>query len=331
MSRNGSGTYSLPEAAFVYNTVISETAVNSNFSDIATAITASIAKDGQTTPTANLPMGTYRHTGVGNASARTDYAAAGQVADGALTWCGTAGGSKNALTLTPTPAITAYAAGQRFWFKAGSTQSDDAVTIAVSGLTAKAGEIDDAALSASVYIEANKYYIGFYDGTALQLTRLSQNLLGALVAADIGVTVQGYDADTSKLDVSETRSAAQNFADNTLQRPKILDYSETVNALGDLGGGTDDIDLESGNVVSATVSTAEQTFTFSNPPGTGIAGSFTLILTNGGSQTVNWPASVDWAGGNAPTLTASGVDVLTFVTLDAGTIWYGFAAGLDMQ
>jgi len=123
---------------------------------------------------------------------------------------------------------------------------------------------------------------------------------------------------------------ANNMADAVLTRPKLLDYSETVNALGDLGGGTDDIDLESGNVVTATVSTAEETFTFSNPAASGSACSFTLILTNGGSQTVNWPASVDWAGGTEPSLTAAGVDVLTFTTVDGGTIWYGFAAGLAM-
>jgi hypothetical protein len=48
MARNGSGTYSLPEDAFVFDTVIEETKVNSNFSDIATEITNSIDKDGQT-------------------------------------------------------------------------------------------------------------------------------------------------------------------------------------------------------------------------------------------------------------------------------------------
>lgn len=173
MSRDGSGSYSLPEAAFVYDTVISETAVNNNFSDIANALTQSLSKDGQTTPTANLPMGGYKHTGVANATGRTDYAAAGQVQDGSFTWCGTAGGTKNSLTLTPTPAVTAYAAGQRFRFKAGSTQSDDAVTIAVSGLTAKAAQINDSALSATVCIEANKHYEAMFDGTAFQLTRIS--------------------------------------------------------------------------------------------------------------------------------------------------------------
>lgn len=130
---------------------------------------------------------------------------------------------------------------------------------------------------------------------------------------------------------ANTFTAEQTFADQLLTRPVIKDYGEAVNAIGGTGGGTQDIDLTLGNVVSATVDTSANTFTFSNPSASGTACSFTLFLTNGGSQTVNWPASVDWAGGTAPTLTASGVDILTFATLDGGTIWYGFAAGLDMQ
>ena len=121
------------------------------------------------------------------------------------------------------------------------------------------------------------------------------------------------------------------FADNVVLRPEIKDYAESVNAIGSTGGGTQDIDLTLGNVVSATVDTSANTLTFSNPSATGKSCSFTLILTNGGSQTVNWPTTVDWAGGSAPTLTSSGIDVLTFFTLDAGTIWYGFPAGLTMS
>ena len=121
-----------------------------------------------------------------------------------------------------------------------------------------------------------------------------------------------------------------NFQDEQAIRPDFKDYAETVSVLGDLGGGTDAIDLSAGNVVTATVSTGAQTFTFTNPSTSGKSCSFTLILTNGGSQTVNWPGSVDWAGGSAPTLTSSGIDVLTFFTVDGGTIWYGFPAGLEM-
>lgn len=48
MPRNGSGSYSLPQPAFVPGTVISSSSVNSDFSDIASALTASVAADGQT-------------------------------------------------------------------------------------------------------------------------------------------------------------------------------------------------------------------------------------------------------------------------------------------
>lgn len=111
----------------------------------------------------------------------------------------------------------------------------------------------------------------------------------------------------------------------------LKDYGEVTNALGDLGGGTDAIDLTLGNSVSATVSTAAQTFTFTNPTASDELCGFTLVLTNGGSQTVNWPAAVDWAGGTAPTLTTAGVDILVFITNDGGTIWHGMISSGDSK
>ena len=69
MARNGSGTYArIAGTPYVYNTVIDQMVVNAEMDDIATALTNSIAKDGQTTPTANLPMGTYILTGLGAGS-----------------------------------------------------------------------------------------------------------------------------------------------------------------------------------------------------------------------------------------------------------------------
>ena len=141
----------------------------------------------------------------------------------------------------------------------------------------------------------------------------------------IGSDVQAFDSDTCKLD------ATANFGDNIVQRPILKDYGETHNAIGDTGGGSDTIDLESGNVVSATVSTGTQTFVFSNPTASTNCCSFMLILTNGGSQTVNWPGSVDWAGGTAPSLTASGTDILVFTTLNGGTLWHGAVASTDSK
>lgn len=91
------------------------------------------------------------------------------------------------------------------------------------------------------------------------------------------------------------------------------------------------LNCEVANTFSATATSAGVTFTFSNPPASGSAGSFVLELTNGGSGTVTWPASVDWEGGTAPTLTAAGTDILAFYTRDGGTIWHGIVSSLDSK
>src|SRR5512135_3194578 len=73
MSRNGSGTYSLPAGnPVVTSTTISSTWANTTLSDIATAITGSIAADGQTPITANLPMGGFKLTGLAAGSVAGD-------------------------------------------------------------------------------------------------------------------------------------------------------------------------------------------------------------------------------------------------------------------
>lgn len=227
MPYNGSGTFSRPVADYVPNTAISSTSVNSEMDGIATGLTTALTKDGQTTPTANLPMGTYRHTGVGNASARTDYAAAGQVQDGSLIWAGTAGGTADALTLTLTPAITAYATGQEFIFKAGASPNTGAATVAINGLAAKAIEMDDAALDAG-RIRANKYYSILYDGTAFQLTELSAGIGGNATKA---LDMSGFEIVT---DISQYAfNAVGNSGTSTLTIAKTSLDLTTVTATGD--------------------------------------------------------------------------------------------------
>lgn len=225
--RNGAGTYNLPQAPFTPGTVISSTAVNSNFSDIANALTQSLANDGQTVPTANLPMGTYRHTGVGNAVARTDYAAMGQVQDGAGIWCGTAGGTANALTLTPSPAITAYAAGQVFRFTAGAAANTGATTVAVSGLTAQAVQASGAALT-SGQIAAGRVYQIVYDGANFQLSSISASpgtTANSLVQLDSSARLPAVDGSqlTNLGGGTATITAGENLADRDLIYQDVFD------------------------------------------------------------------------------------------------------------
>jgi len=171
MARNGSGTYTLPNPTFSSGTAISSSAVNANNADLSSEITNSLPRDGQAAPTANVPFGGYKITGLGAGSNSTDSATLGQIQGQAYIWSGTAGGSNNALTLTPSPAITSYVAGQSFVFIAGGTDSDDASTIAISGLATKAIQNLGSALTASICIKAGKLYRIYYDGTAFQLDK----------------------------------------------------------------------------------------------------------------------------------------------------------------
>ena len=86
--------------------------------------------------------------------------------------------------------------------------------------------------------------------------------------------------------------------------------------------GADDIAVSTADVFSKTISGAT-TFTVSSVPTSSKFSSFVLELTNGGSAVVTWWSGIKWAGGTAPTLTASGLDILTFYTRDGGTTWRG--------
>ena len=89
------------------------------------------------------------------------------------------------------------------------------------------------------------------------------------------------------------------------------------------------INLQLGNVFEHDL-TENVTYTFSNPGPNNTGSVFILkIIQDSSARTITWPTSVDWAGGTAPTLTATnnGVDVFVFFTRDGGTTYYGFTAG----
>jgi len=109
-----------------------------------------------------------------------------------------------------------------------------------------------------------------------------------------------------------------------LTNAEMRGWSETVNALGSVTGATT-VDLSLGNVVTATT-TGATVWTVTNPSSTQTS-SFTLILSNGGSQTQTWMSGTQWSNGTTPTLNSSGTDVLTFFSTDAGATWRGAKGG----
>lgn len=156
----------------------------------------------------------------------------------------------------------------------------------------------------------------FYRSDLGGLYVYSDSWTSLIETSEIGVSVQGFDADTAKLDVAQTWAATQTFG-------KAV--QETSVALA-----ANNIDLSLGSMFTKTISGAT-TFTVSNTPGSGTVSSFTLDLTNGGSQVVSWWAGVKWSGGTAPVLTSAGRDVLGFFTLDGGSMWTGLLLAKDVK
>jgi len=139
---------------------------------------------------------------------------------------------------------------------------------------------------------------------------------GTVSYALLGTSITFNGVALPRVDQTNTFTAVQSF------QAGIREYKNTLAA--------NNIDLNLGNYFTKTISGAT-TLTVSNIPSTGNAFCFVLDLTNGASATITWFAGIKWPGGTAPTLTASGRDVLTFFTHDGGTTWTGILSGKDVK
>ena len=206
MARDGSGTYSRPVAPYTYDTVISETSVNSEMDDIATALTNSIAKDGQTTPTDNLPMGAYKHTNVGAATAQNHYARADQVQKGTLTYLTSVGGTADAITATAAISMNALSAGMRFSFIPSADNATTTPTLDINSIGTKTIKRDaSAALLAGDIVDGRPAEV-LYDGTDMILVN-PYNVKGEQ-AGDISV------ADLSDAGAAASKNLGADIVDN---------------------------------------------------------------------------------------------------------------------
>jgi hypothetical protein len=255
MAFNGSGTFNR-----IYNWVtdlgnninITASRMDAEQDGIATGLSNCITKDGQTTISANIPFNSKKITGLANGSARTDSISLGQVQDGTYTTLGTTGGSADAYTASPSPAITAYATGSRFIIKI-SADNTGASTIDISAVGAKDIKKYDGA-GAKVDPEAgdlqqDQYYDILYDGTDIVVLNPEKpyiNLInaGATTAVRGSLFLQDIitcsnDTDTDH-DISFT-AGVWNFDDGSGQAV-ATSYAKQIDATwaaGDDAGGLD--------------------------------------------------------------------------------------------
>jgi hypothetical protein len=229
MPYNGSGSYQLPAGnPVVTGSTISSTTHNNTMSDIASALTNAMTKDGQSTPTANLKMGGFKHTGLGAGSAATDSANLAQVQGNAYCWLGTGGGTADVITASASPTLTAYAAGQVFRFLSSGANTTN-VTLNIDGLGAKAVTKNGTTALAAGDIPAGALCEVVYDGTQFQLLgvvadrlkRAGDTLTGALNAA---ATATVASATTCDIGAATSNSV-------------IISGTTTITGLGTIAAG----------------------------------------------------------------------------------------------
>ena len=174
MSYNGSGTFNINTAGqpVVTGTIITSTAFNLLTADLASGLSTAMTKDGQTTATANIPMGTFKLTGLGAGTNATDSAQYGQLQAGATTIATVTG--TDTLTGSLTPAITAYATGNLFSFVAATTNTG-AVTINLNSLGAKSITKQGTTALIAGDITSGRVQLIEYDGTRFQLLNPSSS------------------------------------------------------------------------------------------------------------------------------------------------------------
>ena len=308
MARNGSGTYSLPAGNPVTTgTVISSTWANSTLNDLGSAMTASLAYDGQTTPVANLPMGGYIHTGVGNATARSNYASAGQVQDGTLTYLTTIAGTDTITAVAPA-SMTAYAAGQTFRFIAAGANTTTGVTININGIGAKSiTKNGTTALAIGDIISGSVVTIN-YDGTQFQVSGVTAASLLGLAntwTASTGIITTG------KIGVGTASPLAQLAVVGTGYSPNITLTDAATVAW----------DTSTGQTATFTFVSTNRTM---GAPTNLVNGAFyaLAVIQNAGSNTITWDTVFKWTGGSAPTLSTAASAKDYFVFRSDGTNLY---------
>jgi hypothetical protein len=354
MSRNASGNYTLPAGNPVATgTTITVTWANPTMADVGNELTNSLDRGGRGAMTAPLKLteGTAGAPAITFNSGLTSglyRAGAGDIRVSVLTadtfrWIndtGTAAGAQQPAEVWDGAAwkSVVYAGGPSSlpvgtvddstlrWDAASSSYVEAAFAKVIDtgiALTVANSEIIADDTDGSLTVGAGQQGVA-YGGNVVFFGNAHATKAGDFEMHTGATVVFSYDASAN----ANKLGAPLDGQDNTLFKVNLLDYGEVTNAIGSTGGGTQDIDLQLGNVVTATVDTSANTFTFSNPTASDEGCGFTLILTNGGSQTVAWPVSVDWPAATAPTLTTAGVDILVFNTVDGGTTWYGNLVGL---
>ena len=339
MAYNGSGAFTIDTAG---NPVSSGTTIdpavhNATNTEIATGLTTAITKDGQTTITQNIPFNNKKITGLGAGTARTDGASLATIQDGTGVYVATVGGTADVITLTPSPAITAYAAGQTFRFIASGANTTN-VTVDISGFGPKAITKNGTAALVAGDIPSGMMVEITYDGTRFILGTIGLAYLpitGGTLTGDLKFTDATYDIGktgatrprdlflsrnavvTGTLDVTGTTTlAALTFTGALTTQAGVIGtvalgkHIEGLTYANNAGDATNDIDVAVGSATSTHATPASRVLL-----------SLTTALTK--RLDASWVTGTN-QGGLSSSLTISNVDYYIHLIRVAGVDDVGF-------
>ncbi len=168
MPFNGSGVYSAPASPGAFNPAVAAgsadpTSWNALLTDISTALSTAICRDGQTVITADIPMSGHKFTSVLDASGTGEYLGSSQYKNNTVLGRNDTSGLAGSYAIASTIPTT-YAPYQRFQFIALSANTG-AATLNVNGSGAKTIKRPNGANLSDNDILAGSIADVIYDGT----------------------------------------------------------------------------------------------------------------------------------------------------------------------
>ena len=177
------------------------------------------------------------------------------------------------------------------------------------GRTYKFDQADGSNASHPIKFYLNADKTGLYEGGVTVVgTAGNAGAYTQIVVNDYTPTVLHYQC---------ANHAYMGNAVNTSSNSAMSAESANVTAMG-----ANSVDCRLGNYFTKTI-TGATTFTFDNPPSSGVAFGFVMEVTLNGSNAITWPGTVKWPADTAPTITDGKTQMFVFITDNGGSRWRG--------